>query len=127
MCPWCSSAPFHHHNWTQAGGASFICEIARLVAEGKEIIELSLKFPPWNVTCHWPKQVTRSLLSLTRQRWKILPLDGISQLITKPDVNGVSVINPKAGATNILNSIIVFLKGDPCTEEMQREYPGQQL
>ena len=40
MCPSCSSAPCHLHNETQPDGAAFIWEIASLVAEGKEMIDL---------------------------------------------------------------------------------------
>ena len=126
-CPSFVSAPCHLQNGTQADDASFIWEIASLVAEEKEMLDVSLKLSPWNVACHWPQQVTWSFLSLTRQICKILLMNGTSQVITKPDIDGASIINSSAGATNILNGNIIFLERNTCMEERQREYPGQQL
>lgn len=70
----------------------------------------------------WVKQVTQLLWSLMWQRWKILLQGGTSQVIVRPDVSEVRNYNrPQYRAANILNDNTIYLKGNPCTEEGQRE------
>lgn len=48
-------------------------------------------------------------------------------MIAKPDVGRGSIINPSEGAASISNNNTIYFKRNPCIEERQREYLGQQL